>query len=75
MLNRGKRQIWPLLALVLSLSGCATQSQFVSVPPPKIPPPPPELMVEPDLSQTYSDIVQKLLLDWHRRLTDWKRSS
>ena len=73
--NAGRR----LLPLVLSLSliGCATSSppqQPAVVQPAQIPPPPPEIMVEPDLSQSYSEIVQRLLSIWRQKLTDWRRS-
>lgn len=65
-----------LLALSLSLSGCATNSP----PPPPvhpvvIPAPPSELMVPPDLSGNYSDSVRQLLLQWRQKLIDWRRSS
>lgn len=70
-----RRLLLPLV-LCLSLSSCATSSLPVTPPqPPKIPPPAPELLVEPDLSQSYSDLVRKLLQEWRQRLTDWKRSS
>jgi hypothetical protein len=32
-------------------------------------------MQEPDLSKSYSDIVQQLFLNWQQLLTDWKRRS
>ncbi len=73
MSEKRKKPLLPVLALAMLLTGCATP--LPSATPPKKPPPAPELMQEPDLSETYSDGVRKLLLDWQRRLTDWKRSS
>lgn len=76
MQRKNARQRLPPLMLSLLLTGCAT-----SLPPPapaqpaQIPPPPQELMQELDLSETYSELVRKLLLDWQRKLTDWKRKS
>ena len=67
-----------LPALAVSLTACATSLPPLpppQTPPPQIPPPPAELLQEPDLSKSYSDIVRQLLLDWQRRLTDWRRSS
>lgn len=75
MWNRNARRLLTLLAVSFFLSGCATSSQLVTVPPPKLPPPPPELMVEPDLSETYSGLVRKLLSEWLKKLTDWKQQS
>ena len=68
----------PLLPLVLALSliGCATPSPPPPVAQPVVmPPPPAELLEPPDLSQSYSDIVRRLLQIWQQRLTDWKRAS
>lgn len=60
------------LVLVLSLPGCATQSQ-PPLPPivtsPRLPPPDPRLMLPPP-HETYSDRVRKSLSDWANRLTD-----
>ena len=67
-----------LLALALSLTGCATSlppPPLVTVQPVQIPPPSPELMEEPDLSVSYSELVQRLFLEWRARLTDWRRGS
>ena len=65
-----------LLLINLSLTGCATNSTpSTVVRPAQIPPPPAELMESPDLSETYSNLVRKLLLDWQAKLTDWKRGS
>lgn len=76
MSTKNARQLWLPLTLSLLLTGCATSSPPVTVSsPPQIPPPPPELMEEPDLSQSYSEIVRKLLLIWQQKLTDWKRGS
>lgn len=73
MSRKSKKPLLPLLALTALLMGCAAPSP--SVKPPQIPPPAPELMQELDLSKSYSDIVRQLLLDWQKKLTDWKRSS
>jgi len=76
MSRKNARRLLPLLVLSLSLVGCATSSPPpVVVQPAQIPPPPPELMVQPDLSESYSDIVQRLLQTWRQRLTDWRLSS
>lgn len=76
MRMKNARRRLPLLMLSLLLTSCATNLPPPSpVQPAQIPPPPQELMQAPDLSQTYSDIVRKLLLDWQQRLTDWKRRS
>lgn len=67
-----------LLPLVLSLSliGCATPSPpLQAARPAQIPPPPAELLEPPDLSSSYSELVQRLLQTWRQRLTDWKRGS
>lgn len=57
-----------LLALSLSLTGCAAHLPPVVVQPPKIPPPAPELMVAPS-SDSYSEKVQQLLSIWQQKLT------
>ena len=75
MSSKNARMILMPLLLALSLSGCATNSPPLVVKPAQVPPPPAELMQELDLSESYSDIVRRLLLDWHKRLTDWKASS
>lgn len=63
-------------ALALSLTACATNSTLSGPQQPaKIPPPPVELMVPPDLKESYSDSVRRLLLEWRQKLTDWRRSS
>lgn len=71
------RNAWrtTLLVLAVSLTGCAPLLPPVQAAPPKIPPPAPELMEAPDLSVSYSEAVRKLLSDWQRLLTDWKRKS
>lgn len=64
------------LALALSLTACATNSTLsTSAQPAKLPPPPVELMVPPDLKESYSDSVQRLLLEWRQKLTDWRQAS
>lgn len=73
-----KRSVRPLLLpllLSLTLIGCATPSPPQVVKPAAIPAPPAELLEPPDLSQSYSDIVRKLLQTWQQKLTDWKRGS
>ncbi len=76
MSNRNAKQLALQMVLSLSLIGCATQSpSVVQVRPVLIPAPSPELMQEPDLNKSYSDIVQQLLLNWQQKLTDWKRRS
>lgn len=74
-----KRSVKPLLLpllLSLTLIGCATPSPPPQVvKPAEIPAPPAELLEPPDLSQSYSDIVRKLLQTWQQKLTDWKRGS
>ena len=76
MSKKNARRLLLPLVLSLSLIGCATRSpQAVVVQPAQLPPPAPELMQEPDLSQSYSDIVRRLLLEWRQKLTDWKRKS
>ena len=72
MSKRKPRQRLLPLALALSLTACATPS--VPPAPAKIPAPPVELMVSPP-SESYSDSVRRLLLEWRQRLTDWRRSS
>lgn len=59
-----------LLALALSLAGCATSSPPLVVKPPQIPPPPPELMQPPLPSGQSSASVQELLSRWRQMLTD-----
>ena len=73
MWTKNAKRLWPYLVLALSLSGCATPSPPAA--PVNRPPPAPELLIEPDLSSTYSDSVRRLLLEWQQKLTDWKRSS
>lgn len=73
MSKKSKKPLWLLPLLSALLMGCATP--LPSTKPPRIPPPAPELMQELDLSESYSDLVRGLLLDWQKKLTDWKRSS
>ncbi len=73
MSTKNAKPLLPLLVLTALLMGCA--SPLPSVRPPQIPPPAPELMQELDLSESYSGLVRQLLLDWQKKLTDWKRSS
>lgn len=76
MPNSRNGRLLPLLVLSLSLVGCATSSPVPTViRPVVIPAPPSELMAEPDLSESYSDSVQRLLLEWRQKLIDWRRSS
>ena len=76
MPKRNARRLMLPLALSLSLIGCATSlPKEIATAPPQIPPPAPELMEPPDLSATYSDVVQKLLQTWLELLTSWKRGS
>lgn len=74
-----KKNAKPLLlpiALAASLMGCATRYTPSATPqnPPTIPQPPVELMQEPS-SASYSDSVQRLLLEWRERLIAWQRRS
>jgi hypothetical protein len=72
---KNAKRLWLLAVLVLSLTGCATNS--TPSPPPlpgQIPPPPPELMEAP-LSDGYSESVRQLLLKWRLELTSWQRNS
>lgn len=74
---RNAKRLWLLAALVLSLTGCATNSTpspYPTLKPVQIPPPPPELMESPS-SGSYSDSVRQLLLEWRKTLTDWQRRS
>lgn len=73
--KRTKELLLPIV-LAMSLTGCAANSTL-SAPaqPAKVPPPPVELMVAPDLKESYSDSVQQLLLEWRQKLTDWRRAS
>lgn len=58
-----------LLALALSLTGCATQwVQPKPVQPARLPPPPAELM-EPPSSGSWSESVQQLYRRWQKLLT------
>ena len=61
-----------LLALVMSLAGCATQSPPV-VSPPSLPPPPAELM-EPPKPGLWSENVQALFKQWQQRLMQPSKS-
>ena len=73
--KRPGRLLLPL-ALALSLTACATRSTLPApAQSPKMPPPPVELMVPPDLKESYSDSVRRLLLEWRQKLTDWQRKS
>lgn len=76
MLNRSSCAVLLSLLINLNLTGCATNSApSTVVRPAQIPPPPAELMESPDLSETYSNLVRKLLLDWQQMLTNWQRVS
>ena len=63
-----------LAALAMNLTGCATNSMPAAPKPVQIPPPPAELMQEPS-NGSYSDSVQRLLLEWRQKLTEWRRRS
>jgi len=56
-----------LLALVMSLSGCAAPSRTV-IEPPRLPEPSAESMQAPS-SDSYSGRVQQLLRAWREKLT------
>lgn len=74
-MRNGRRLLLPLLVSLL-LTACATSSPPPQVVKPvEIPPPPSELLEEPDLSVSYSELVRRLLQTWQQRLTDWKRGS
>lgn len=72
---RNAKRLGLLAVLVLSLTGCATNS--TPSPPPLpllIPPPSPDLM-EPPPNVDFSESVRLLLLRWRQELTAWQRSS
>lgn len=70
-----KKKLLALLLPLLLMTACASSRPPLVIPPAQIPPPPPELMEPEDLSQSYSEIVRKLLQAWQVRLTDWKAKS
>ena len=61
-----------LWLLLTTLSGCSSLPSTTPPPAARVPPPPPELMEPEDRSATYLELVQRLLLDWQKKLTDWK---
>lgn len=75
MFRKSARRLLLPLMLSLTLVGCATSSTPLVVRPANVPPPAPELMQEPDLSESYSDSVRRLLQQWLQKLTEWRRSS
>ncbi len=61
-----------LLLLAMNLTGCSTPSKPQPVP--TLPQPPAELLEPQPSTQTYSDRVRALLLDWRQRLTNGAKS-
>lgn len=63
--------------LLLALSGCGSFKPSSPLPlsPVVVPQAPAEIMEPEDLSESYSEIVLKLLQNWAKRLTDWKTKS
>ena len=73
--QRMRQAAWLLLTLlcaviVVSLTGCATQSESITLTPapcPTLSPPP--VLSQPIPSETYSQSVQQRLQSWRERLT------
>ena len=64
-----------LWLLLTTLSACSSLPSTTPSPAVRVPPPPPELLEPEDRSASYLQLVQRILSDWQKKLTDWKTRS